>query len=338
MGEVGQYRHVDYLDGWRGGSIALLLIGHFNLMPLIAGRNFNPAGLAVECFFVLSGRLMADILFVRRTPLVKFYVHRISRIVPALWLFVFSMFIATQFAPRLNVEWSGVITALTFTRNYWGATDCLEHLWSLCVEEHAYVLLSLIAVAHRRSGFNVTKILLTISIAMALNGAIQFSLMHRVLAYWQSDVRISSILISAALYLHFRERNIHPIAPVAAILAGFAIYLIGSIPNFVRFTVATSLLSFGMATADSLPTLFRNLLSLKVARYLGFWSFTLYLWQQPFTHYDGYLLPVLLLLLSFVTLVTFYFFEQPSRGLINRSAGALLAERAKRFLMVASTS
>jgi peptidoglycan/LPS O-acetylase OafA/YrhL len=190
MGEVSLGRHVDYLDGWRGCSIALLLIGHFNLTPLVAGRDFNPAGLAVECFFALSGRLMADILFVRRMPLVRFYVHRVSRIIPALWLFVLSMLIATAFAPRLNVE--------------------------------------------------------------------------------------------------YYRANLHP----------------------------------ELRGDSRLPW---------DRRFLGFWSFTLYLWQQPFTHYDGYdgySLPVLVLLLCLVTLVTFHFFEQPARRFIDSNADAFLARRA----------
>jgi peptidoglycan/LPS O-acetylase OafA/YrhL len=48
-----------YLDGWRGLSIALVLIGHFVPVP-----GINLGVLGVEFFFVLSGRLMAEILFI----------------------------------------------------------------------------------------------------------------------------------------------------------------------------------------------------------------------------------------------------------------------------------
>ncbi|MER8439084.1 hypothetical protein NKH36_02770 [Mesorhizobium sp. M1312] len=48
-----------HLDGWRGLSIVLVLIGHFFPVP---GINLGVMG--VEFFFVLSGRLMAEILFV----------------------------------------------------------------------------------------------------------------------------------------------------------------------------------------------------------------------------------------------------------------------------------
>lgn len=50
-----------YLDGVRGLAIVLLMVGHF-----LTTRGVNFGRLGVELFFVLSGRLMAEILFVDR--------------------------------------------------------------------------------------------------------------------------------------------------------------------------------------------------------------------------------------------------------------------------------
>ena len=55
---------------------------HFAPLP---GINFGRMG--VELFFVLSGRLMAEILFVRRFPIPAFFRRRIARVWPALFLF-----------------------------------------------------------------------------------------------------------------------------------------------------------------------------------------------------------------------------------------------------------
>src|SRR5262249_7449032 len=84
--------HVPFLDGWRGLAIASLLVGHFAPLPGVV--NFGRMG--VELFFVLSGRLMAEILFVRRFPIPAFFRRRIARVWPA--LFVFVIFIAVQAA------------------------------------------------------------------------------------------------------------------------------------------------------------------------------------------------------------------------------------------------
>ena len=74
---------VDYLDGWRGMAIALVLQGHF--FPL---SGFESGYLGVDIFFCLSGLLMSRILFVQRVPLATFYKRRISRIFPVFLLFV----------------------------------------------------------------------------------------------------------------------------------------------------------------------------------------------------------------------------------------------------------
>src|ERR1700722_3943799 len=84
---------IQYLDGWRGVSLICVLIGHFFL------RNFNIAQLGVELFFVLSGRLMAEILFIEGTALPKFYRRRFSRIFPAMTCFVLLIFVVTFDTP-----------------------------------------------------------------------------------------------------------------------------------------------------------------------------------------------------------------------------------------------
>ena len=60
-------RHIDYLDGWRGLAIALVLQSHF-----LAIGGFNSGRLGVHVFFVLSGLLMGRILFIKRVPLGTF--------------------------------------------------------------------------------------------------------------------------------------------------------------------------------------------------------------------------------------------------------------------------
>jgi len=126
-----------YLDGWRGLAIISVLIGHF------LSRNF-PAlfvlgGYGVTLFFVLSGRLMADILFVRRQPIQLFFERRIARISPALIVLVNYLAIYSI----MWFYWRGTImmhpweyfTALTFTINYaqayWVGEESryLAHIW-----------------------------------------------------------------------------------------------------------------------------------------------------------------------------------------------------------------
>jgi peptidoglycan/LPS O-acetylase OafA/YrhL len=167
LAQMGEKGHLAYLDGWRGGAILLLLAGHFTLIPNVAGHQIYTGRLGVECFFVLSGRLMAEILFVRKISLEVFYWRRASRILPAMWLFVGSVFLAGWVYPALHVGLGDVAVALSFTANYFIPSEPLEHVWSLCVEEHAYILLGLIAFLQRRYGLDFKQWLIIVSITCA---------------------------------------------------------------------------------------------------------------------------------------------------------------------------
>src|SRR4051794_29870058 len=157
-----------YLDGWRGLSIALVLIGHFFPVP-----GINLGVLGVEFFFVLSGRLMGEILFIERYPLKKFFKRRFSRIYPALLVFVAVAMVALS-GTFIAFKWKAALTALTFTYNYAGIlvtrAGALDHIWSLCVEEHAYVILALISATVARRD-RVIPLLLALALLAMANGA-----------------------------------------------------------------------------------------------------------------------------------------------------------------------
>jgi peptidoglycan/LPS O-acetylase OafA/YrhL len=73
MGDVSIHSgsgRLSYLDGWRGLAIICVLAGHFLFI-----KSFNLGPFGVELFFVLSGRLMADILFVFREDLLVYILH-----------------------------------------------------------------------------------------------------------------------------------------------------------------------------------------------------------------------------------------------------------------------
>ena len=64
------------------------MLGEQHRFVTKSGINLGRFG--VELFFVLSGRLMAEILFVQKMPL-DFFLRRFSRVYPALFVFVLAM-------------------------------------------------------------------------------------------------------------------------------------------------------------------------------------------------------------------------------------------------------
>lgn len=103
---------VDYLDGWRGLAIILVLISHF--FPI---KYFDLGRLGVDVFFVLSGMLMSNLLFIKKVPLKIFYKRRISRIFPVFFIFitVISMY---SYIFNVSDEHNNYIFNLLFLRSY----------------------------------------------------------------------------------------------------------------------------------------------------------------------------------------------------------------------------
>ena len=307
--------YIAELEGWRGIAIIFLLLGHYG------GALFFPFGrLGVEFFFVLSGRLMAHLLFVNKVDLRDFYVRRISRVFPALWLFVFAMLAMTYVFGKFGVTLHDAFHALTFTVNYTERPEVFEHIWSLCIEEHSYVALSLIALWSRRRPINVVALLAILCIASIVNGAFQtWYLGHDYYSvYWRTDVRASSILLSAAIYLHLRANGtqIDPLLCAVLIMSGITLELFKVVPDPIKYSLGTLCLAVGVAGAERLPDIVKAVLTSRVVTTFGLWSFSIYLWQQPGALKDYH---VLLFLFAAITagVTSFYLVEQPARRWIN---------------------
>ncbi|CDZ29266.1 acyltransferase [Neorhizobium galegae] len=312
-------KHLDYLDGWRGIAVICVIVGHFWLDDFWPGAST----FGVDLFFVLSGRLMSEILFVRRAELPTFFFRRFSRIYPALFAFVVITTLAFQ-GTGISHGPVAAVLALTFTLNYamvyTHPVALLDHLWSLCVEEHAYILLAGIAFLSRRWLLPVAALIIALGTAAMLNGIIRTELGASVLyTHWRSDVSVAGIFIAGGLWLFLRNRQapwwVSPLALLIAVAAK------GMPFQVLSFGLSTAMLALSITTIDSAAPVFRKLLSTKVLTYAGLWSFSLYLWQQPFykLYREGAApTPVLLLAALATALASFYLVEKPSRKALNR--------------------
>ena len=311
-------KYKPWLDGWRGIAISVVLIGH--LLPVLPGK---PARFGVELFFVLSGRLMAELLFVNQQPLGYFLKRRVARVWPALYLFVFVMALAFSAPGKLYVSPQKILGALTYTYNYvhvvTGGTLVLNHIWSLCVEEWAYLFLAFLAFMTRRWNLRAARIILAIAGLCAINGLIQswYGLDYRAV-YWRTDVRLASIFVACGLYLVLCHRNVPAYAPIVAGLLGGTLHTY-LFPDVVKYTIGTFLLAVSVATIDTAPRLAVRVLSSKPLTLMGLWSYSIYLWQQPFTKVLApWPLPVKLGLTMAASLASFYVVEQPARRYLKR--------------------
>ena len=154
------------LDNLRAFAIIFVLLFHYNRWvehPAWFPKAFLYSWTGVDLFFVLSGFLIASQLFGQMKKegsfsIREFYIKRFFRILP-IYYFVLAVYFLFPFfsddfgkGQMLPPLWK----FLTFTQNF--ATDYPHHrsfgmVWSLCVEEHFYLLLPVTLLLLLRTGW-----------------------------------------------------------------------------------------------------------------------------------------------------------------------------------------
>ncbi|MDE1190878.1 MAG: acyltransferase [Arachidicoccus sp.] len=151
------------LDHLRAFAIFFVFLYHYPAVVknvpdwLLTAGQFGWTG--VDLFFGLSGFLISSQLFAhikkaQHISLKEFYLKRFFRIIPVYLVTISLYFLLPFFREReaLNPLWK----FLTFTQNFgldlqhYGT---FSHAWSLCVEEHFYLLLPLILLLLLRTKF-----------------------------------------------------------------------------------------------------------------------------------------------------------------------------------------
>jgi peptidoglycan/LPS O-acetylase OafA/YrhL len=327
--------HIPHLDGWRGLAIVAVLVGHF------AGAGFGWLGeFGVMLFFVLSGRLMCQLLFIKQVPLTTFFFRRFSRILPAFWMFVLVVFSYSAFLRDSSFQpaMEELAATLFFLRTYLpGDTTILTrqwpigHIWSLNVEEHSYLFLAAVALLCRHYG---ARRLAPVFLLASLCAALLFNLLYAVLPpngvspwHMRSEAASVGILAGASFWYlkeHFGAHLIERVPTLLPILgvgiAAVCVALYGH--KHLDKTLAPLCLAFSVCCIDRFPVLVKKLLALALLRWFGVCSFSLYLWQQPFflsTLTDGTSRPVALALALLAGAASFYLFEDPIRQAINKA-------------------
>lgn len=312
----------DYLDGWRGISIACVLQGHFIQLP------FDLGAFGVNMFFCLSGMLMGNLLFIQRQPLPSFYRRRISRIFPAFVVFVVAMFALSDFWGR-TFQWTEFWATLFFVRTYfpypgiWKTGMPLGHIWSLNVEEHSYMFMSflgLVPIFRQREWC----VLMLCGTACIVTGFLYVRL-GAIAPFWGglgTEVAASYLLISSgySLICNKVRKYIPPWLPLLTLVA--AIVISQRSPWWLQPMASPFLLAFSVNHLSETAEWFRSALSKKLLCKIGLWSFSIYLWQQPFYSIKSTLPggPLVALASAFgVALLSFYMVEKPSRTWLNKN-------------------
>ncbi len=156
--------HFHTFDSLRFLSFLLVFLHHSPVPPNSWLHYFSTeGGIGVSFFFILSGFLINYILIIEKikhqgkVPLRKFFKRRILRIWPLYYAMVLFAMVTPSILDFLNLPYSDKgyqpnwVLTLTFLENYKGMFEHrlpnvspLTVIWSLCVEEHFYIVWGLV--------------------------------------------------------------------------------------------------------------------------------------------------------------------------------------------------
>ncbi len=322
-----ELKRIGYLDGWRGLAILIVLIEHFLTIPGIHLGRFG-----VDIFFVLSGLLMSKILFVKRVPLPTFYKRRLSRVFPVFFIYLTTLCTASYLF-ELSSEHENYFYSLFFLRSYFPTAPAtgfsgipIGNLWSLNVEEHCYIILSIITLFSVFKGKEFIPLIgLGIGAILIRCTYILYPDFAPTDYFLHTEVIASHLFLSAgyALIKENFERFVFSWLPIFTFFLSILCY-IKSFPWFSHWLFSPFLLAFTVNHLDRIPEIFKTILSNKILQLFGICSYSIYLWQQPFYYYGvrfGEIFPyssiVMLFLGITVGMISFYFIENPIRKYLN---------------------
>ena len=305
------------LDHLRALAITLVLFfhydknfGHPHWFPELI--NFGWTG--VDLFFVLSGFLISSHLFAEaqesgRISLKQFYLKRSFRILP-LYLVVVGIY----FCFPLLREWEALPPLwkfLTFTQNL-GINPrqfgTFSHAWSLCVEEHFYLILPLILIGilGRHLFKKLSFCLLTLFLSGFLIRYYIWSSLYlpkqtegvswHHLLYYPSYTRLDPLIvgISIAALCHFQPKVFERISRHgnALILAGILVLAVAyfSCAQFGTFSTTmygfpTIALGYGFLVFGAVsPSCILYRWNSKITNFISTLSYALYLSHKILIH------------------------------------------------------
>jgi peptidoglycan/LPS O-acetylase OafA/YrhL len=336
--DTSTHSRIPSLDGLRALSIALVLVAHFsysNGSPIRHSALMDVyAHYGVRIFLVLSGYLITTLL--RREQeqtgtinLRRFYVRRVYRLMPAAYLYL----IVVTVVFRQSLPHKYLVAAYLYLTSYaLHSPWVLMHLWSLSVEEQFYLLwpaaLAVGLIGARCFGFG----------AVAIAPVVRFALsgVWFLGTLWSFPAVADSLAAGCLLALYQSEfdkrRSFFTWRGFPLIWAlTLSIPILHQYHYLIKLWHISGLVSISAITMFNLGivlciqnaiTVRPRLLNTPMLVWIGNLSYSLYLWNMPFTNPDvrswATTFPQNLILTLLVATASFYAVEQPIRNMRER--------------------
>ena len=250
----------------------------------------------LNVFFIISGFLISFILIKEiqtdKYNLKKFYMRRIIRIWPLFFLMVLIRIIIMPMAQHVSFETikTNLAYALSFSINYQLICEQVSKtytiLWSVCIEEHIYLLLPLFLLLFKRNIKNIALFLI-------ISGFISWFYFSKIpsasgynTAYFVSTSYFYYFGIGALLAYFHQTISSEKFKTLFTPTIQIIVFIVGALYVFNGFAsgayqLAISLICYGLLGAYlvciSVQKNFMLKLKPNVTRYLGNISYAMYL-------------------------------------------------------------
>lgn len=350
--------NVPSLHGLRAVSIIVVMLSHAFRQAGISDLWLPMSGSSgVDIFFVISGFLITLLLIRERQTtgqisLRNFYVRRILRICPAYYFFLAIMLGLTLMGvlriPLCHFGFAAIYIANLMPPSLFPNWD-LAHTWSLCVEEHFYLMWPLIMARCRPQ----TAFLTALSYVAAAP-LIRYTIANTTdLVFWAlTPMRADAMACGCCLAFLVTSEKWRARITMSrwfnnVVLTVCVVELINSnriwafpIPRFhleryVWFfsgTVDAIFITVMIwACISQAEGWVGKILNSRIAVFIGALSYSLYLWQQPIFNPERHHLSILFQMpLNFVMTIliamfSYYFVEQRILAYKSRLAGSFAA-------------
>ena len=213
------------LDVLRALAITLVFLSHYEFIT-----GYNPfgmmsqfGGIGVDLFFVLSGYLIGNQIFYslhmkQNFNIKNFYIRRFFRIIPAFYFMLLIYFsVPFQIEQPLNIPlWKFVTFTMNINAQAFGA---FSNSWSLCVEEHFYILFPILATVILKMrkpliflyflalAFTCTILLRYILFTNFVNNTTHYDINYLRYIYFPTFCRLDGLIlgVAAAFFKNFYE-------------------------------------------------------------------------------------------------------------------------------------
>ncbi len=330
------------LDSLRALSLLLVVISHVFFDDGSEIDKLKLGAIGVDVFFVISGFLITtliskELIIHGKFDLKSFLIRRAFRILPVVCLFSMVL-ISLNFIYKLNLSFNSIASGLLFVKNL----PCFEgvwengHLWSLSVEEQFYIIfpVGIYVIGIKRYLWTLCALLFIIP---------YFS-------FWYYDLIIAPGVLHYIIGIFTNLLGMGTYMIIIGSIGGLLLFKYPSVFDFVYEIKNKSLISaalFFLVILIATPQmnlsyipnfLYKIFLGISVLIiilinisaekgnlffwdnpllvYLGKLSYSLYIWQQLFTHNQpwggGIFINLICMLL--VSMISYHFVEQKFIG------------------------